>query len=301
MAEQLLLSARDIIGARLDELSPSLESEVNEVLRNNPELVYEEFIAHDALSSYLEKRGFKVTRKAYGLDTSFEAEFGSGGRLVIFCAEYDALPEIGHACGHNLVATSSMAAFFGAAQALVDLKIAGRVRILGTPAEEGGGGKVKLIEAGAFSPPEDIAGAFMVHPMSKDSLGLGEYAGLAGWRLIASQKLRVEFRGRTAHAAGDPWNGLNALDAAVAAYNNVSLLRQQIEPYDRIHGVFEDGGTAPNVIPHYTRMAWCIRSPTVKRSKKLLERVKACFEAGAAATACSINYIPLVTETSKRT
>jgi metal-dependent amidase/aminoacylase/carboxypeptidase family protein len=174
---------------------------------------------------------------------------------------------------------------------LLDLGLAGRVRILGTPAEEGGDGKVKLIEAGAFdSPPGEppIAGAFLVHPMSADSLDLGSYAGLAGWRLIASEKLRVEFRGKTVHAAGDPWNGLNALDATVAAYNNVAMLRQQIRPDERIHGVFEDGGAAPNVVPEYTRMNWCVRSSTVKRSKLLLERVKKCFEAGAAAAGCGV-------------
>ncbi|GAB1196724.1 hypothetical protein APSETT444_005999 [Aspergillus pseudonomiae] len=290
--DQVIRAARAIIGAQLDDLSPSLRTDVNKVIHDNPELGYTECIAHDTLSSYLEQRGFNVTRNAYNIDTSFEAEVGSGGRLVVFCAEYDALPGIGHACGHNLVATSSLAAFLGAARALVDLKITGRVRILGTPAEEGGGGKVKLIEAGAFSPPEDIAGAFMIHPMSKESLNLGDFSGLAGWRLIASQKLRVEFKGKTAHAAGDPWNGRNALDAAVAAYNHVALLRQQIEPDARIHGVFEDGGAAPNVIPEYTRMSWCIRSSTTKRSNDLLDRVKKCFEAGAAAAGCSINYLP---------
>ncbi|KAE8376404.1 hypothetical protein BDV26DRAFT_294150 [Aspergillus bertholletiae] len=295
LTEQVISAARAIIGAQLNDLGPSLRTDVNKVIHDNPELGYDEVIAHDTLSSYLEQRGFTVARQAYGIDTSFEAEVGSGGRLVVFCAEYDALPGIGHACGHNLVATSSLAAFLGAARVLLDLKIAGRVRILGTPAEEGGGGKVKLIEAGAFTPPGGIAGAFMVHPMSKESLELGEFSGLAGWRLIASQKLRVEFKGKAAHAAGDPWNGRNALDAAVAAYNNVALLRQQIEPDQRIHGVFEDGGTAPNVIPEYTRMNWCIRSSTTKRSNELLGRVKTCLEAGAAAAGCSIHYIPLPT------
>ncbi|KAL3496566.1 hypothetical protein BJX62DRAFT_221891 [Aspergillus germanicus] len=236
---------------------------VNKVIHSNPELVNEEYIAHDTLSSYLEKQSYTVTRKAHGLDTSFQAEFGTPGRIVVFCAEYDALPGIGHACGHNLVATSSLAAFLGAARVLLDLGLAGRVRILGTPAEEGGGGgKVKLIEAGALDPPPGeppIAGAFMVHPMSSESLGLGSYAGLAGWRLIASEKLRVE---------------------------------QQIQPDERIHGVFEDGGAAPNVVPEYTRMNWCEKSSTVKRSKLLLGRVKRCFEAGALAAGCEVKYIP---------
>ena len=180
-------------------------------------------------------------------------------------------------CGHKLVATSSLAAFLGAARALAELKIAGRVRSFGTPAEEGGGGKFKLIEAGAFDPLGDVAGAFMVYPHSQESLGLGGYMGLAGWSLIASQKMLVEFKGRTAHAAGDSWNGRNVLDAAVAAYNNVPFLRWHIEADEIIHGVFEDGGSAPNVIWEYTRMNWCIRCSTVEKSDKLLDHCQEVF------------------------
>ncbi|KAH7133804.1 metal-dependent amidase/aminoacylase/carboxypeptidase [Dactylonectria macrodidyma] len=290
---QTVDAARVIVGDTIDQLSPSLHNDINKFLHANPETAYQEVQAHDTLTSYLEKQGFEVKKKTYGLDTSFEAEIGEGGRLVVFCAEYDALPGIGHACGHNLIATSSLAAFLGAARAITELKIPGRLRILGTPAEEGGGGKSKLIDVGAFNPPEDVAAAIMAHPIAAHQIGAdGETSGLAGFKLIASHKLRVEFRGKTAHAAGEPWNGVNALDAAVAAYNNVALLRQQIQPDERIHGVIEAGGTVPNVITEYTRMNWNIRSPTMKRCNDLLRRVKACFEAGAAATGCSINYIP---------
>jgi amidohydrolase len=283
--------ARGIINTTIDTLSPELH-QVNKSIHSNPELGYEEVFAHKTLTEFLESRGFAVKRHAYGIDTSFEATFGSGGRHVVFCAEYDALPEIGHACGHNLIATSSLAAFLGAAQVLSEMKIPGRLRILGTPAEEGGAGKVKLIEAGAFDPPEDIAAAIMAHPAGSQQPYPGETIdGLAGVRLNASAKVRVEFRGRTAHAAAQPWMGINALDAAVSAYNNISMLRQQIRPDERIHGVFEVGGTVPNVIPGYTRMNWYIRSPTLSRCKELVKRAKACFEAGAAAAACEINYI----------
>lgn len=202
------------------------------------------------------------------------------------------MPGIGHACGQKLVATSSLAAFLGAARALAELKIARRVRSFGTPAEEGSGGKFKLIEAGAFSPPGDIAGAFMVYPHSQESLGLGGYMGLAGWSLVASRKMLVEFKGRTAHAAGDSWNGRNVLNAAVAAYNNVAFLRRHIEADEIIHGVFEDGGSAPNVISEYTRMNWRLRSSTAENSDKLLDRVKKCFEADASAAGCSVTYTP---------
>ncbi|KAM0249489.1 hypothetical protein ACHAQJ_009037 [Trichoderma viride] len=286
--------ARELVNTHLDEVSSELRT-VNKAIHDNPELAYKEFHAHDTITSFLEKQGFDVKRKTWGLDTSFEATIGSGGRQVVVCCEYDALPDIGHGCGHNLIATSSLAAFLGAAHAISKLGIQGRLRILGTPAEEGGGGKAKLINAGAFSPAEDVAASIMAHPMSINRMigsGGGSVSGVAGLDLIASHKFRVEFRGVTAHAAGEPWNGVNALDAAVAAYNNVSLLRQQIRPDERIHGVIEVGGTVPNVITDYTRMNWYVRAPTSKRGELLVERVKACMEAAAVATACKVNYIP---------
>lgn len=284
-----LIRARCLVGERVDELSNGLRSQISNVLHTNPELCFNEFIAHDTLTSYLEKLGLVVERRAYCLQTSFEAVVGEGGRHVVVCCEYDALPKIGHACGHNLIAISSMAAFLAAAHAMSALKLPGRLRILGTPAEEGGGGKALLIDKGAFNPPDDIAAAIMAHPMPRPPLaspGAG-YSGMAGLLLLASHKFRVEFHGQTAHAAGEPWNGTNALDAAVAAYNNVAVLRQQIRPDERIHAIIEEGGLAPNVIPDYTRMNWGVRAPSVKRSEKLLGRVRKCIEAAAIATGCT--------------
>lgn len=270
--------------------------EINKRLHSHPETAYKEHYAHETITSFLSDRGFAVKKHTYGLDTSFEAEYGSGGRLVIVCAEYDALPEIGHACGHNLIATSSIATFLATAAALKEHSIPGRVRILGTPAEEGGGGKAKLIDAGAFSPAEDVAAAIMAHPTSSHQIfnTPGQYSGLAGFKLIASHKFRTEFRGKPAHAAGEPWNGVNALDAAVAAYTNVALLRQQMETDERVHGVIEVGGTVPNVITDYTRMNWNVRSPTIERADKLLERVKKCIEAAALAAGCGLEYITYI-------
>ncbi|KAK3900814.1 allantoate permease [Staphylotrichum tortipilum] len=283
-------AARNLINTTIDLLSPELR-QVNKSLHSHPETAYEEVFAHKTLAEFLESRGFAVKRHAYGLDTAFEATFGSGGRHVVFCAEYDALPGIGHACGHNLIATSSLAAFLAAARVLSETKTPGRLRLLGTPAEEGGGGKIELIKAGAFDPPEDISAAIMAHPAGSQQPDPDDHIdGLAGMRLIASAKMRVEFRGRTAHASSQPWMGINALDAAVSAYNNVSMMRQQIRPDERIHGVFEVGGTVPNVVPGYTRMNWYIRSPTVSRCNDLVKRAKACFEAGAAAAGCEISY-----------
>lgn len=265
--------------------------ELNKQIHGNPELAYQEFFAVKTISSFLRGQGYSVTDHAYGLETSFTAEVGKGGPLVIVCAEYDALPNIGHACGHNLIATSSVAAFLGAAKVLQAHGFPGRVRLLGTPAEEGAGGKVKLIEAGAFK--EEIAGAIMAHPVTAHQFS-GGYTGLAGLKFIASHKFRVEFRGKAAHAGGEPWNGVNALDAAVATYNNVSMLRQQMRPDERVHGVIEDGGTVPNVITEYSRMNWYVRSPSLKRADALLEKVHKCCEAAAASTGCELNYIPFV-------
>lgn len=260
---------------------------MNSTIYANPELGYKETIAHDTITGLLGQGGFQVKRHAYGLDTSFEAEYGTGGRLVIFCAEYDALPDIKHACGHNLIATSSVAAFIGLANAIKNSNINGRIRILGTPAEEGGGGKVKLLEAGAFA--DNPAAAIMMHPTSAHILP-DHIRGVAGVKFVASLKTRVEFHGHPAHAGGAPWEGRNALDAAVAAYTNVSMLRQQIHPDERIHGVIEEGGKSPNVIPSHTKMNWYIRSPTVARGSELLKRVKSCFEAAATATGCTLSY-----------
>lgn len=280
-------AARSAIAETLTQNAEALRS-INRTIHDNPEVGYEERIAHDTLCSFLEGEGLKVTRHAHGLDTAFEAEMGQGGRLVVFCAEYDALPGIGHGCGHNLIATSALASFLSLYRTVQKFGVAGRVRIIGTPAEEGGGGKVKLIEAGAFK--GDIAAAIMAHPTNSHMFGAG-FHGLAGFRSIASHKLRIEYHGQGAHAAGDPWDGINALDAAVAAYNSISMLRQHIKPDERIHGVIEAGGEAPNVIPHYSRMNWYIRSRNSQRADSLLARAKACLEAGAAATGCTFNYI----------
>ncbi|OPB43843.1 amidase/amidohydrolase, metal ion dependent [Trichoderma guizhouense] len=285
--KRLLNNSHDAIDAAGQDLRA-----LNKAIHDNPELGYQEFYAVETISSFLQKHGYTVTKQAYGLETSFMAEIGSGGSLVIICIEYDALPDIGHACGHNLITTSSMAAFLGAAKVLQSEGFPGRVRILGTPAEEGGGGKVKLIEAGAFD-DEDIAAAIMAHPLAAHQFAEG-YDGLAGLKFIASQKFEVEFRGRSAHAAGEPWNGVNALDAAVMAYNGISMLRQQMRPDERVHGVINDGGTAPNVIANYTRMTWLVRGPSAKRSETLLKKVQQSFNAAALSTGCEYNIIPYV-------
>ncbi|KAJ0124515.1 hypothetical protein J7T55_005853 [Diaporthe amygdali] len=290
-----LTRARAIISSTLDSLNDDLRN-LNQAIHSHPEICYEEVYAHDTITAFLEAHGFTVTRHAYGLATSFSAEAGSGGRLVVFCAEYDALPGIGHGCGHNLIATASVAAFAGAAKALLDLGVAGRVRLLGTPAEEGGGGKAKLIKAGAFPAAqaggdenEGVWAAIMSHALPLGQIKEG-WSGTAGFRSTALQRLKVEFHGRNAHAGQEPWNGVNALDAAVGAYTTISMLRQQIRPEERVQGVIEDGGRVPNIIPDYTRMAWAVRSPDVSGVDALFERVKNCCRASALASGCTVDF-----------
>lgn len=230
-----------------------------------------------------------MTAHAYGLETAFSAESGSGGRLIIFNAEYDALPGIGHACGHNLIAASSFAAFLGVAAALQASSHPGRVRLLGTPAEEGGGGKLKLIAAGAYA---DCAASLMAHPGPGHRLP-GPARGIACVRMLANVKMRVHFAGREAHAAIAPWDGINALDAVCLGYNGVSMLRQQIRPYERIHGVFRAAGDRPNVTPADCTVEYYVRSATRAGAQALWGRVLKCFEGAALATGCGVRVEPL--------
>lgn len=283
--EDIAEKARASIGAETKRLQAQLER-VSLDIHSHPELCYEEVFAHDTICDFLETNGFKVKRSAYGISTSFEAEIGAGGELVIYCAEYDALPGIGHACGHNLIALSSITAFVAAAKAIVDTGLVGRIRLLGTPAEEGGAGKVKLLEAGAF---EGAAAALMSHPTSMGRIKEVEgYAGAAGLVTIAASKLTADFYGKAAHAGATPWQGHNALDAAVSSYVSISMLRQQIKPAERIHGVITDGGEAPNIIPEKTSMVYGVRSRTAAECNALVHRVQSCFTAAATATDCEV-------------
>lgn len=205
---------------------------------------------------------------------------------MAFNAEYDALPGIGHACGHNLIATISIGAFLGVAKAIKDYAIPGRVRLIGTPAEEGGGGKLKLIDAGAY---KDVDACLMVHPGPEDAVS--GFTGDAYMPTLANRKFSIHFNGKPAHASMAPWDGLNALDAVVLAYNAISALRQQIRPAERIHSVITQGGTRPNIIPAYASLDYYIRSPTLKGANELTERARRCFEGAALATGCKMEFI----------
>jgi amidohydrolase len=240
----------------------------------------------------LKNEGYTVRRSAYEIQTAFEIEFihGSGGRVVVFNAEYDALPGIGHACGHNLIATSAIAAFVATCEALKSEHTEGpgfAVRLLGTPAEEAGGGKLQLIKRGAY---KDVSACLLVHPMSPpsgDDKFFSIAAGLPGG-FLATDDVRVTFTGKTAHAAAAPWEGINALDAVVAAYLNISLLRQQMLPSQRVHGNIVSGGDRPNIIPMSASVDYCMRAASVKSLDDFREKIMKCFEAAATATGCEI-------------
>jgi amidohydrolase len=199
--------------------------------------------------------------------------------VLAFCAEYDALPGIGHACGHNLICASSLGAGLGLAAVADDIGVT--VKVIGTPAEEGGGGKVKLIDAGVY---DGVHAALMAHPMpgEADLIDMGPV-------MLALAHLEIEYTGRAAHAAGMPHAGINALDAVTIAQTAIGLLRQQLRPGDLIHGIVRHGGDAANVIPDRTVLDYNLRSVTLGRVEELQERVSRCFAAGALATGCTLD------------
>lgn len=256
---------------RVDALAPRLVH-ASRAIHANPELGYEEQFAHDLLTDLIEEQGLVAQRGAWGVQTAFDASAGTAGPTIAVLCEYDALPGIGHACGHNVIAAAGLGA--GLAAAAVAELAGGRVRILGTPAEESGGGKVLMARAGAF---EGIDAAMMVHPADAD---------LPAIDAIAIQQLEVSFHGRAAHAAAAPWDGRNALDAAVLGYMNVAALRQHIRPNERIHGIFTKGGDKPNIVPAEAAMNWYIRSGTLESLQPLMHRVLACLQ--GAADACGV-------------
>jgi amidohydrolase len=268
-------AAKDRISAEVDARAETL-IEASHRIHEKPELLFEELFAADLLCDALEDAGLEVERGAYGLDTAFAARAGSEGPTIAVLCEYDALPGIGHGCGHNIIATAGLGAGLAAA-ALAD-EMGGRVVVLGTPAEEGGGGKIYMGEAGAF---EGVDAALMVHPAGQD---------LVEMTVIAIATWEVEYFGRGAHAAAFPQLGRNALDAAVLGYNAVAALRQHILPHERIHGVFTKAGDKPNIVPDHTVAEWYVRSGTIASLQPLKERVLACLEAGAAAAGCRMEH-----------
>ncbi|RDW63253.1 hypothetical protein BP6252_10798 [Coleophoma cylindrospora] len=278
----------DLIAQTISKASSELREPIRHIY-TNPELAFEESIAHDTICDFVEKQGYAVTRKAYGVETSFEVISGKGGRLISINAEYDALPGIGHACGHHLIATAGISAFLGLSAILKARGILGRVQLLGTPAEESGGGKLSLLKSGAY---KGVDVALMSHPapagMLADMAGTKSVTALGGIKFLATKSWIIEYFGKSTHASVSPWDGVNAYDAAVAAHVNIGLIRQQIRPAERVHGCMLEGPKAANVIGQYTKLKYMARSDSKQAVEVLEKKVLACFEAAGLATGCEV-------------
>jgi len=262
----------DEVDARRDELI-----RISDTIHAKPELAFQEFEAVALLTSVLERGGFAVQRGVAGLETAFVASYTSrkGDRPVVaFLAEYDALAELGHACGHNIIGTSSVGAGL-AVQSVLD-QLPGTIQVVGTPAEEGGAGKVIMAEAGVF---DGVDVALMVHPSTCTVTRRGS---------LACYDLKMEFFGQAAHAAGSPDKGINALDACILTYNNISALRQQLADDVRLHGIITHGGAAPNIIPDYAAAEFLVRAAEKDDALVVLGKVEDCARAGALAAGAEV-------------
>ena len=254
----------------VERLKPEL-LEISRFLHANPELAFEEHKAAERLSRTMETHGFSVERSVAGLPTAFTASRDSTeGPTIAFLAEYDALPGIGHACGHNLIAAGSVGAGLALKAALGE--VGGRVLVVGCPAEEKGGGKIPLVESGVF---RSVDAAMLVHPSNRTEIVK---------RALGMRDVQVEFFGKASHAAATPHLGINALDAVILAFTNINALRQQIRPDARIHGIITHGGKAPNIIPDHAAALFYVRALDMAYLEELYQKVLGCFEAAAMAT-----------------
>jgi amidohydrolase len=275
------VSAEDAVKPRVTAAVDALADELERLshqLHDNPELAFQEDKAHAWLSDFLAKHGATVERGVGGLATAFRATIPgvAPGPTVAIMAEYDALPGIGHACGHNVIATAGVGAGAAVARALGTLPFAGQLQIIGTPAEEGGAGKVKLMDAGVF---DGVDAAMMIHGR----------CGTQVWRpTLGIIKAKVEFFGQAAHASSWPWRGVNALNAVISLFNALDAMRQQIHTDARVHGVITRGGEQANIIPEYTSAEFYLRATTVPYCHELLRRFTAAAEGAATATGCRV-------------
>jgi amidohydrolase len=258
--------------------------ELSRFIHANPEIALEEVASSAACAAFLEERGFAVERGVAGLPTAFRAEAASGdaGPTIAFLAEYDALPGIGHGCGHNLIAMAGIAAGLGLSAAAGS--VPGRIRVYGTPAEEAVGGKIIMAGAGQF---DDVDAALGAHPGASDAVCPSvEGSGNA----LACQAVRIAFHGKPAHAAADPFNGINALDAVIHLFNGVATLRQHVRSDARLHGIIRHGGDAPNVIPHFAEAEFYVRAATLAYMNQLVEKVRGIAEGAASITGSRLEF-----------
>ena len=270
-----LSSAKTAAQAVVDAQMPSLV-ELSHAIHAHPETCFEEVRSAHWTASALADGGFAVTEGICELPTAFSATAGHGPLTIALCAEYDALPGVGHACGHNIIAASAVGAALALATVADDLGLT--VKVVGTPAEEGGGGKVLLLERGAF---DDVHAAMMVHPWPAEWLAA---------TCLAVSHFDVHFSGKEAHASAAPWQGVNAADAMTLAQVAIGLLRQQLHPGDQVHGIVTDGGSAANIVPASVTGRFMCRARTLDGLAHLQPRVHRCFEAGAVATGATVSY-----------
>lgn len=270
------MDLRTVARTELDRRRDSLVG-LSHRIHAHPELRFEEVHAAEWTAAALSDAGHAVDAGICDLPTAFSCTIGDGPLHIAICAEYDALPGIGHACGHNIIAAAAVGAGLALAPVVDELGVT--VHVIGTPAEEGGNGKAYLLERGAFT---GVHAAMMVHPCPVDALRP---------TVIASDTLDIEYTGRPAHAAAAPERGINAADAFVVAQTAIGLLRQHLRPTDRVHGIVRDGGDAPNVVPAHTRGSWMIRASTLDELQELRPRIHRCFEAGALATGATLEII----------
>jgi amidohydrolase len=268
-------SAKNAAAAVVDRHLDQLVS-LSHAVHSTPELCFDETVSARAVAEAMRAGGLQVEEGVYDLPTALESRAGEGELVVAVCAEYDALPGVGHACGHNIIAATAVGAGLALATVADDLGLT--VRVLGTPAEEGGGGKVLMLERGAFA---GVHAAMMVHPWPTERL-----TGTC----LAVAHYDVSYSGREAHASAAPWEGVNAQDALTVAQVAIALLRQQLPPGDQVHGVVRHSSGAANVIPAEVTARYMVRSRTAERLAALRPRIDACFEAGALATGCSVRY-----------
>nr|XP_046228183.1 peptidase M20 domain-containing protein 2-like [Scatophagus argus] len=277
----LLAELKQRVGCCIDEAKEKLHR-LSKDIWSCPELAYEETQSHNRLVEFFsQEEGWKVDSH-FKLETAFRATWGTGGSEKVnvgFLCEYDALPGIGHACGHNLIAEVGAAAALGLKAVLENtqkLPVQVQVMVLGTPAEEDGGGKIDMVREGAF---EDLDVVFMAHPSKEDATYLP---------CVAEHDVTIKYHGKESHASAYPWEGINALDAAVLCYNNLSVLRQQMKPDWRVHGIIKHGGVKPNIIPAYTELEYYLRTPSRAELPVLKKKAEMCFRSAAAATGCEV-------------
>lgn len=269
--EQLKSTAKDGVESQRQQLI-----QLSLYIHDNPELGFKEEKVSTWLADYLQQNGFHIQRGIAGLPTAFRATYGQGSPRIALLAEYDALPKIGHGCGHNIIGVSATGA--GVASKPVIDRLGGAVVVLGTPGEEGLGGKIDMVKAGAF---KEIDVAMIVHPDTRN---------MTTQDALACSTLEVEFFGRPAHAASQPHKGINALDAMILSFTSINALRQHIRGDARIHGIITDGGEVPNIVPAHTAALFLVRAADHDYLAEVKDKVLNCFRGASMASGARLEY-----------